>query len=728
MTFGELLVGGLLLALTTGSSLAFGIVVSRRRVPELAGAPRGVAVGLLALLAFYAIHLVPGALGILGRGSVAACALLLVAAAWLVRARPARDAPPAFPTGPSSRRLSWALALAGAAAFGVYALAFALDRGGGLIQTTDLGTFHLPNVARWIQSGSFWQIDDFVPHRAFGTYPHTSDVVLLGVVLPFRSEFLVPLVNYPPLALAALATYALARELTAPAAPALLFAAAFTAMPVVSLIAFESLADTVMLAGFAAGLLFLARHRRTGARADLVLAGIGLGISFGTKWYAVPAVAIAVAGWALLSVLGPTPWRRVAVRALALAGIVAAAGGFWLLRNLVETGNPLFPVEVGVGPVTIFDAPRDVHRELLGETLADYLDRPRVWRQVFWPNFLHHMSWVAVLLWLCLPLAGALAWGRRGARRRRDRVPAVLWGLGCAAAIGLVYLFIPYTALGAPGNPYLAAVNARYVVPALLIGAAVGAWVAGRLGRLRPLLEALALLALGDALVRNLDVPLGALAAGALMLAGLMLTGWGARALIRRHGLRWSGPAAAGATACAAGLLLAGLAVQEERFADTRYEGEAAPARWISAHAPSGKRIGVLGEGFVVQPMFGPRLENEVEYVGPVVDGMLRTYGSRGELAGALEEGDYDLVLLQDSGLIEPGLPQRQERWLRELGYRLVASGRESAAFGQPVRLYRAPPEARRPSASERGRKPSSSAASVESAGLGAARRAGWSG
>ena len=48
-------------------------------------------------------------------------------------------------------------------------------------------TFHLPNIGRWIQSGSIWRIDQFVPLQANGNYPHNGDLVFLSVVAAVRA-------------------------------------------------------------------------------------------------------------------------------------------------------------------------------------------------------------------------------------------------------------------------------------------------------------------------------------------------------------------------------------------------------------------------------------------------------------------------------------------------------------------------------------------------------------
>jgi hypothetical protein len=102
------------------------------------------------------------------------------------------------------------------------------------------------------------------------------------------------------------------------------------------------------------------------------------------------------------------------------------------------------------------------------------------------------------------------------------------------------------------------------------------------------------------------------------------------------------------------------------------------------ANAPSGKRVGLAGIGFapVVYPMFGKRFGNEVEYVGRFVDGMLRPYLHRTPFARALRRGRYDLVVVQlGAPLTRPSIARRQDRWVRELGYRRVAAAPDANLY-----------------------------------------------
>ena len=180
-------------------------------------------------------------------------------------------------------------------------VAFVADLGrwaGDEIVGVDPLTFHLPNIGRWIQTGSLWQIDQFVPLLAHGNYPNNGDVVLLSTVLPWHNDFLVraPICFF--LVVTAVAVAAVARELRAPAA------ASSSRRPPSS--RSRSSASRRSRARCRtrccgrptpAASLFLLRHARTSRRSDLVLAATALAIAFGTKWYGISSVGVLVVVW-----------------------------------------------------------------------------------------------------------------------------------------------------------------------------------------------------------------------------------------------------------------------------------------------------------------------------------------------------------------------------------------------------------------------------------------------
>ena len=667
-----------------GAALAVGRLLTERVWGYLRGSARAVAFGVLATCALIGVHLVPGALGILSRASVAVTALVVVAAVW--RLAPATPVRRAAPRGfeRSSGRLSWGLALGGAGLLALWSLTAMFDQWGLPSGGVDTLTHHLPNVGAWIQSGTFWQIDQFAPYLANGNYPHHGDVLFLATVLPWENDAFVRPLNWPYLALVGVGVYAIAAELRAPRAAGVLFAAAFCSVPVViRTVQSGAMTDTPMLAALAAGILFALRHLRERRRADLVMAGLGLGVALGTKWYGVSSAVVVVVVWAAASLSLGLGARRVAAQGALLSGIALATGGFWLLRNWVESGNPIYPVKVELAGVTLFDAPPDPVRERFGATVFDYLtdlgELFPAWRQAL---DLPALAIVAGML-ACLVLAA------RAAARRRDAGSVAPLALG---AIGLLlvaaYTVTPDTALGPEGNPVLAGPNSRYAGPALLAGAAASAWAAGRLGRVAIALELLAVAGVAFGMRRGFLLDRALVLKVALGLAVAAGVAWFAiRAIRAAPRARRRVLAAAAGAALVLGAVAVGHARQRD-FNEGRYANTGDEALdLVVTRAPAGSRIALAGHWDVrsvspVWPAFGARIDNHVAYLGPMVEGQLRDYGSQREFAAALRRGRFDLLLVgRRDARAMPSLETKFDRWARASGLQLVARGNEASLY-----------------------------------------------
>jgi hypothetical protein len=638
------------------------IVVDRRWLRSLAGEVRILAIFLVATAALVVVHLLPLILGVLTQATPVVTGALLGLALWrfLPTGRPVADGGP--PPGPPSGRVAWTVAgvACGAAAIGLVAYAYAVAV--LPFDQIDVVNFHLPVVARWIQRGSLWGIDQFLAYQAQGNYPQTGDVVHLATVLPWRMEFAVRYVAPVFAAITGVGVYALGRELRAPAATAATFGAFVVAMPtvIVSNVDFE-LTDVIMYATFVAGVVFLARHVRTRSGLDLALAGLGLGLSFGVKWYAVSSVVVVLAVWVIGLLIARRPWRPVVSDAAKVAGLVLAVGGIWLLRNWVESGNPVFPQPVRVLGLTIFDAPYDLFRHLAGKSLLDYVDRPSVFRHYALPDFNRTWSygWWLLVAGCVVALARAL---RPGQPDRR-----VVGVVVAAGVLAVVYLATPYTALGTLAAGFNVAANTRYGVPALILAMGATAWVAGGLGRAGVAVDLLAAAAVADSLRKGYD------AVGtkhwAVGIVVVLAAGGGWLAWRRRPPRGW---ALAGAGAAA--LLVAAAAGYgaQRRFVAHRYPHPEPPLAFIGDHHQHRVALAGLWEGgslSPVYPSFGPRLHNRVDFVGPWRQGMLKMYLAPGPFVAALRRGRYDLVVV---GRTRRPVATDVEHWPALAGYREV--------------------------------------------------------
>lgn len=130
----------------------------------------------------------------------------------------------------------------------------------------------------------------------------------------------------------------------------------------------------------------------------------------------------------------------------------------------------------------------------------------------------------------------------------------------------------------------------------------------------------------------------------------------------------------------------------QQRFNVNRYRGIDPTVDWIIERADSGQRIGIAGlwtdQGISpVLPAFGPRLDNDVAYVGHFVNGMLRQYPDQRDFVAALHRGGYDYLVV---GLGRPPQPEvREERWARVAGFEPVVRSERLALFRGPSASWR---------------------------------------
>ncbi|HEX2128407.1 MAG TPA: glycosyltransferase family 39 protein [Solirubrobacterales bacterium] len=696
MSAGDYLGGAFFLLVTYGAVFAATEVLVRRRLAGLRGVTRTLAWAVLATAGLIGVHLLPALVGGLSRETALVCALaLFVAVTGLLAPVPAAPHPPR-PTAPPSTALERALAAGAIVACGVWLLLAMADHLTTPSPGFDALSAYMPTVATWIDRGSIWEIADWVPNAFFGAGPGNGSLIVLSATLPWSNDFLSHLAMYPYVVLVAIALYALARELGAPGATAVLLALMVTAVPVVVQPGLtRGLLDPLMYSMLAIGVVFLIRHDRSEARADLILAGLALGICFGTKFYGYTVVAAIAAIWVVARLIRGSTLTRVARELAVLGGLILAAGGVWMVRNWVETGNPLLPLTIDPLGFTLFEAPADPQRSFFGFTIADYLAEPEVWRDTLAHQF--RIAAAAPLVVLAATTVGAMAMliRRRGAASPQtgDGVAvAVLVAVVVAAAL---YAITPYTGVGAKGDPSSAAVNVRYGVPAMILAVGVAGWLAARLPeRWRLALGALAVLAAIDALrVGNVTTTTAVYVAFAV--GAVVAVVW------LRRGVRLPRlPSPSTRALAIAVVALVAIAVPagqllQDRFNRDRYVGEdpaldeiirASDFRYD--RAGTGFRIGLaghwaLGGAIPTYPSFGTRLQNDVTYLGPVDDGLLLAPAKRREFRTAMREARPDaLVIGTDYNEIAPEgrTPARArelERWARDAGFVEVRTASE---------------------------------------------------
>lgn len=212
-------------------------------------------------------------------------------------------------------------------------------------------TYHLTIPAMWVQHGGYCQ---WAAPDAFGDYsrfPANGELFGAFLLLPFHGDLLVNLFGLPFLLLGAAALHGLASELGASRRAAALAAAVWMVSPPAFAYVTTQYVELPMAAEVFAGWLFALRFGRTRAPVDAVLAGAAFGLAVGTKHLALVPAAIGVL-WGL--------WLLVRHRARVVPGLgggllaAAVVGAPWYLRNWIETGNPVYPFQVTVGGSVLF--------------------------------------------------------------------------------------------------------------------------------------------------------------------------------------------------------------------------------------------------------------------------------------------------------------------------------------------------------------------------------------
>lgn len=204
----------------------------------------------------------------------------------------------------------------------------------------DAMTYHVFLPARWLEAGALVSVPMVFGDENPAFAPQNGELIYAWWMGLVSGDTGVVGLQAAALLLLASAVYLLARRFGAGPLAAGLAVAALPWLEPIQRWTFSANVDLFMTAFFvAAAALLLAGARRS----DLLFGGLALGLAIGTKTVALPLAA----GLAALEAprLLAAPRRDL----LLFAGGAASTGSFWLLRNLYQYGNPLFPLDITLG-------------------------------------------------------------------------------------------------------------------------------------------------------------------------------------------------------------------------------------------------------------------------------------------------------------------------------------------------------------------------------------------
>lgn len=212
----------------------------------------------------------------------------------------------------------------------------------------DTLNYHLAFPSHWLAAGHFFEF----PRHGFSYYP-SSYGMLYGYALASVGPWGATCIHFWFGVMATLTAASLGARFGGPKT-AVWAAACFGLTPAVLEVSTYATADLAVAAwgGAALAALFLGPRRRPTA-GQFTLSGFLLGCTLAAKYLAFAIVFLPLVA-ASIPLLMTSPMRRT----IRLIGSAAVAATFpllpWLLRNLVWTGNPLYPYLQGIlgGPHT----------------------------------------------------------------------------------------------------------------------------------------------------------------------------------------------------------------------------------------------------------------------------------------------------------------------------------------------------------------------------------------
>ncbi len=475
----------------------------------------------------------------------------------------------------------------------------------------DAFVYHLYFPASWIDRGAIFPVTVPFGDQAGTYFPSNVELIYLWVLQYLGQDFGTNIVQFFFLTVAATAAYRLARICGASRAITLCAVLSIFFMPSIAHQAAASEVDVAFTAFFITSLYFILRwYEDPERKVNFVLSCLCAGLFVGTK-----SIAIPFALFLLLPVFAfvlykrkPAPWLLAALL------FVPLTGAFWYARNLLLTGNPIFPLAVNLGDIEIL---RGAYTR---ETMLNSLFHTDSLAQ--WFKLMGH-EWGYPFLFF-MPLMSTVVIIKKNMRA----IHRIVLGVFPFAIMAICFFLVPYNR------------EVRFTYTAFVLGAAAMGVALTDMKRPRPEIFAWALAALyvlnpmltGDGLagayhlqvVRQIrNIITAPVETYALMRSGALVAGAGAFILaatliiliIRQRWSRWSKPAVI------LSLIICTISIFpiSANYPDYQYDYYASTPmgqawKWLHSNIREPANIAFTGTD-IAYGLVGPRLRNDVYYV-----------------------------------------------------------------------------------------------------------------
>ncbi len=227
----------------------------------------------------------------------------------------------------------------------------------------DVLTYHLFFPAKWVQSAAISIVPTWFGDPAPAYAPSATEVFYAWLMLPSSSDLAARGGQWPFWILLILAFGGLLRELRVGRTVRLVGCTAVALIPPIASQAVTAMVDVALAAHMLCVVLFALRLRRASTPENVVGLSLAIGLMLGTKFLAIAYLAAfaPLIAWVVVTALRSRSLARKRqvrkCRTACIFALMVAAwiGGYWYTRNLVVTGNPVYPLAVRIGGVEWFD-------------------------------------------------------------------------------------------------------------------------------------------------------------------------------------------------------------------------------------------------------------------------------------------------------------------------------------------------------------------------------------
>ncbi|MFA4891375.1 MAG: hypothetical protein WC604_03435 [Candidatus Gracilibacteria bacterium] len=222
-------------------------------------------------------------------------------------------------------------------------------------------SYHLPIARFWAVGGDLWRVFFSAYAGPLGYYPGNGELLTLWTILPVGADVLANIQNiFLMFVFAVTGAYLLIR-LGVGKVLSWVFPLLFLTSPIILKEVGNAHVDLLFALTFLYVILFVYEYVKTKganfATKYIIPVFLAFGLFLGTKYLAVPYAFLPLVIFVFYFVKNFKRGVRLKMLRCLGFGIVGfvLVGGFWYLRNLIIAGNPVFPAEVKVGSLVLFD-------------------------------------------------------------------------------------------------------------------------------------------------------------------------------------------------------------------------------------------------------------------------------------------------------------------------------------------------------------------------------------